>query len=114
MSSRSIVASIGTITACGAALSSVRRLPSAVVLAELRPEFQPTSLAIAFQRFFSSANSDFSSARSADNLACSPLDLHLLELAQAAQPQVQDRFGLDVGEFERVHQTLAWAHPPCG
>ena len=32
------------------------------------------------------------------------LDLHLLELAQVAQPHVEDGVGLHVGELERLHQ----------
>ena len=31
-------------------------------------------------------------------------DLHFLELGQVAQPQVEDRLGLDVGEPELLHQ----------
>ena len=31
-------------------------------------------------------------------------DLHLLELAQRAQPHIEDRLGLHVGELERLHQ----------
>ena len=41
-----------------------------------------------------------SSSRSFSSASRSVADLHLLELAQAAQPHVEDRLGLAVGELE--------------
>ena len=42
--------------------------------------------------------------RSARSSLSSRPDLHLLELAQVAQPHVEDGVGLHVGELERLHQ----------
>ena len=35
-------------------------------------------------------------------------DLHFLELGEIAQAQVEDCFGLDVGQLETLHQHRLW------
>ena len=42
--------------------------------------------------------------RSSRNALVLGADFHFLELAQIAQPHVEDGFGLDIGELEGFHQ----------
>ena len=41
-------------------------------------------------------------------------DFHFFQLAQGAQPHVEDGFGLIVVEAETPSSVWAWAHPRCG
>ena len=78
--------------------------PGAAFVAELvlaapaRSLLQPASAAAPGSRPASS-----SSSRSLASAVALPADLHLLELAQAAQAHVEDRFGLAVGQREFRH-----------
>ena len=81
----------------------VRRLPSAV----FGPNFSRTALissAIRFHCSFSEPISSFKALRSSRRSLSSLTDLHLLELAQVAQPHVEDGVGLHLGQLEGPHQ----------
>src|SRR5207253_5339853 len=97
-----IASSIAASSCSGASAKSVRRLPSGVFLPNLsrsplicadRLPLLLLGLDQLFERFLLGAK-----------LLVLLADLHLLELAQVAQPHVEDRVGLHVGQLERLHQ----------
>ena len=102
--SRSIIAVCMSSTSCsGASPKVVRRLPSGV----LGPKVLRTSRiwsAIVAHCLSSDLTSAFSPFCSLVSVGVLAPDLHLLELAQGAQPHVEDRLGLHVGELEALHQ----------
>ena len=102
--SRSTSASSIAASSCtGACAKAVRRLPSGV----LGPNFARTSLTSSGDPFplLRLGTDEILEllALGAQRLVLLP-DLHFLELAQIAQPHVEDGVGLHVGELERLHQ----------
>ena len=96
--------SIAASSCSGASAKSVRRLPSA----RLRAERLAHLLDLAGDRLplllLGAEQLLRASLRSARSSLSSALDLHLLELAQIAQPHVEDGVGLHVGELEGLDQ----------
>ena len=112
--SRSTIASSIAASSCsGASAKSVRRLPSGV----FGPNFSRTSLispAIVSHCCLLGLQQVLERLLLGAQLLVLLADLHLLELAQVAQPHVEDGVGLHVGELEGLASAPASARPRCG
>ena len=93
-SAKSIVADVGRVGEGGAAAAELAS--RAEGLAHLADLARRSSSTAAVSEPSSASISPFSVVSSSS----SRLQLHLLELAQRAQPHVEDRFGLELGQLE--------------